>query len=339
MVVTMYWTELRRARDCVARYPLAAALGISLAIHLALFGGWRYGQAHGWWDYQATWLMNLTKKFHPAPKVAKNAPLRPSEAPLREIPLTFVEVDPALLAVEPPKEAKYYGALNSKEANPDPVLDSTAPKVDGSQTKIVRLENVPRPQPLQPAAPPKETKAPAAAKPKGAEPPGEMAKAEPLKATKPSDGQADASLGQAPATVREKPRKLAAVKPQATLVGEKMKQDGGANARGKITLNVKATPFGAYDAAFIAAVQQRWYDLIDTTQMAQRSGKVVLEFRLTYDGRITDMKVNGNEVGELLGILCQRAVLDPAPYAKWPSDMLRMVGTHHRDVTFTFYYN
>ena len=48
-------------------------------------------------------------------------------------------------------------------------------------------------------------------------------------------------------------------------------------------------------------MQQRWYDLLDTSRFTQKSGKVVLEFRLMYDGRITDLKVDGNDVGELLG--------------------------------------
>ena len=92
-------------------------------------------------------------------------------------------------------------------------------------------------------------------------------------------------------------------------------------------------------AALIAAVQQRWYDLLDSTRFAQRSGKVILEFRLFYDGRITDIKVDGNEVGEMLGLLCQRAIIDPSPFPQWPSDMRRAIGKNYRDVQFTFYYN
>jgi membrane protein involved in colicin uptake len=118
-----------------------------------------------------------------------------------------------------------------------------------------------------------------------------------------------------------------------------MKQEGGVHERGTLSLDVARTPFGSYDAALIAAVQQRWYDLLDATRFAQRSGKVVLEFRLYYDGRITDMKVDGNEVGEMLGLLCQRAITDPAPFAQWPSDMRRAIGKNYRDVMFTFYYN
>ncbi len=122
------------------------------------------------------------------------------------------------------------------------------------------------------------------------------------------------------------------------LAGERMKQEGGAPQRGRATLDVAATKFGAYDAAFIAAVQERWFNLLEDTPFTQRTGKVILEFRLHYDGRITDMKMNGNEVGELLGLLCERAVLDPAPFATWPDDMRRLMGLT-RDVSITFYYD
>ena len=70
-----------------------------------------------------------------------------------------------------------------------------------------------------------------------------------------------------------------------------------------------------------------------------RSGKVVLRFHLYYDGRITKMEVADSSVGELLALVCQRAVLDPAPYDMWPSDLRRLAKSNFREVQFTFYYN
>jgi hypothetical protein len=52
---------------------------------------------------------------------------------------------------------------------------------------------------------------------------------------------------------------------------------------------------------------------------------------------VTDMKVAENNVGEMLGLLCQKAVQDPAPYAAWPSDMRRLLG-NTRSIQFTFIY-
>ena len=337
----MIWTVLKVVRRFVARNPLVIAFVLSLVLHLAIFGGWKMGKRLGWWEQQATWLLDWKKKLRP--KALQPAPAQASVPPAqREIPLSFVEVDPSLPAVEPPKDAKYYGAQSARAANPDPMVETVVPKAEGEQKKIVRLENVPKPspQPLQPAPPPEKLPEPAQPKPKGGETPGDLAKAKPEEIKKPSDSHADAGAGATPVFARERPRTLAAARQQkAMLAGEKMKQDGGIKERGKFSLDVTRTPFGSYDAALIAAVQQRWYDLLDSTQFAQRSGKVIVEFRLYYDGRITDMKVDGNEVGEMLGLLCQRAVLDPAPFAQWPSDMRRAIGKNYRDVLFTFYYN
>jgi hypothetical protein len=118
-----------------------------------------------------------------------------------------------------------------------------------------------------------------------------------------------------------------------------MKQEGGVSRRHEMaSLDTKATPFGAYDAALVEAISQRWFTLLDQREYASDSrGKVVLQFRLHYDGRITDMNVSECTAGEVLGLICQKAVLDPAPFAAWPSDMRRTLG-NVRNIQFTFYY-
>ena len=113
----------------------------------------------------------------------------------------------------------------------------------------------------------------------------------------------------------------------------------GGTVEDRLAFDTKATPFGEYDAAFIAAVEQAWYNLLENNLLSQRSGRVVLEFKLNSDGRITEMKVQGNEVGEILGMICRNAVELPAPYPKWPSDMRRMIGSNTREIRFTFFYN
>ena len=55
---------------------------------------------------------------------------------------------------------------------------------------------------------------------------------------------------------------------------------------------MRQSPFGRYDEAFIKAVQNRWYDLIDERRFAASvTGKVQVTFRLNYDGRITAARV------------------------------------------------
>jgi hypothetical protein len=125
------------------------------------------------------------------------------------------------------------------------------------------------------------------------------------------------------------------------LAGRKMKQEGGVRRLGTLSsLDVKASPFGDYDRAIIVAIQNRWFDLLDMRGFGhEMSGRVVLDFRLHHDGRISALSVAENTVDEMLSLLCQKAVTDPAPYARWPSDMRRMIGADYRDVRFTFYYN
>jgi len=125
------------------------------------------------------------------------------------------------------------------------------------------------------------------------------------------------------------------------MAGQRMKQDGGVKRyRMDATLDVRATPFGSYDAAIIAAIQKHWYDLLEARPFAANySGKVVLEFRLNSNGSVTEMKVTENTVTDILGLVCQRAVQEPAPFAKWPADLRRLVGKDYREVRFTFYYN
>jgi outer membrane biosynthesis protein TonB len=297
----------------VAQRSLLICFGVSLLLHLTAFGTYRIGKHWGWWDYQATWLSRWAQKARPSALVENLQKLLDKKP--KEIPLTFVDVDPAT-AAEPPKNPQYYSVVDTQAANPEPEKITDKPKIDGKQDKVPLLADNPKPkaEPLQPAPPPqRETQ------------PGD------------TDKGAISVLDSAP---RTRPRTYAeAVQRNPRLAGEQMRQAGGVSRRGRVALDVKATPFGAYDAAFIAAVQQCWYDLIDSSRLAPRTGKVVVEFRLNYDGRITDLKVTESEVGDMLSLLCQEAIRKPAPFPRWPSDMWRAMGKNHREVLFTFYYN
>ena len=263
----------------------------------------------------------------------------------REIPLSFVEVEPTVAVAEPPPDAKYYSFLNSVAANPDPPVEKPVPKVDGRQTKVVQLENVlkPNPFPLQPALPPEKPVPEPAVKPKPVEIPvekvGDLAKVKSEELKIPQYDKTNTAKADPQAVTHLKPRTLAeARQAKSMLAGEKMKQDGGSSRHGKLSFDTRMTPFGAYDAAFFAAIQQHWWDLIDESKVSTRAGKVVIGFNLLSDGRITDMRIIGNEVSEMLALLCERAIIDPAPYPKWPSDMKSMIGKNPREMTISFVY-
>jgi len=139
----------------------------------------------------------------------------------------------------------------------------------------------------------------------------------------------------------ERPRTLkVAQAQQAKLPGQAMKQDGGARrVRQWAALDAKATAFGDYDRAIVEAVTDHWYALLDSRHFAQdRTGKVILRFKLRYDGSITEMQTLENTVGETLNYVCQEAIEESAPFAEWPPDMRRMIADNYREISFVFYY-
>jgi hypothetical protein len=314
---------------------LAWAFALSLAFHLLVFGTYQTGKKYNLWQ-----SLHLPAWLH-APKILQEAFKKKESQPPpqpQDIPLMFVNVNPAQATAEAPKDAKFYSDKNSRAANPEPDKITDIPKISGNQTVVPKTEDVPREKftPLQPSPPVQPPQvAQEELKPKPAQPPGDLVMAKPAPTPRPTDGDANEAKPPRPRTVKEA---LAQLQP-SQLPGEKMKQDGGVQRRHEMaSLDTKATPFGAYDAALVEAISQRWFTLLDERDYASDSrGKVVLHFRLHYDGRITDMNMTENTAGEVLGLICQKAVLDPAPFAAWPSDMRRTLGDI-RSIQFTFYY-
>jgi len=310
---------------------LGWALAISVAVHLFFYGGYQFSRTilPAWLErvkFLAALAHELQKKPTPPPQ--------PTEAPLM-----FVEVNPTAATPEAPKDAKYYSSKNSKAANADANADTDTPKISGNQEHVAKTDDAPRrsADKLQPsAAPAKQPQQPEEAKPKPVV--GDLAMAKPEMTLRPDKGNAE----------QTRPRTLveAKMRQQSNLMpGQKMKQEGGVRRHLDFSsLDAKATPFGAYDAAFIAAVQQRWYDLLDSMNFSfDRHGRVILQFHLNYDGSITDMKVVDDSVDDsmdgIMGILCQRAVRDPSPYEKWPREMRLQTDKDYREIQFSFFYD
>jgi len=317
------WPELDR---------LTWALVISLLIHGAFYGAYQGNKKFHWLDkiHLPAWMQKVQEKL---------VALQPKKTPPQnqfEPTLVFVEVDPTASSIEPPKDAKYYSSNNSKAANPEAALESSTPKINGAQEEMVRTADASRTKafPLQPTVP-RSKQEQQEEKQRRSQIPGDLAFAKPDSAQHKDDGQAD----------KPRPRTLieAMVRQQQQgnpLPGRKMKQDGGVKRNSIIpSLDAKRTLTGDYDYALIQAVQNRWDNLLESRSFAgERTGKVSLVFRLHPDGRVTDMKVEENTVDELLCLLCQKAIMDPSPFEKWPAEMRLKIG-EDREIRFSFFYN
>ncbi len=329
----VYERSLRPDRLEISR--LLWAIGISLVFHLFCYGGYKLGNKYHVW--QALHLPAWVEKVR-----RLTALVEPKKQPLQspEAPLMFVDVNPQLASVEPPKNAKFYSNKNSEAANPDMDRETDVPKITGKQTDVVKAEDVNRSrfEPLQPAIPQAEKEQqPEEARPRTSQPVGDLAMAKPEMELRNGKGTAEQAR---PRTVQE----ALARQNRNQLVGQKMKQEGGVNRmRIAPSFDAKATPLGDYDAAMIEAISQRWFDLLDARNFSwDRYGKVVISFRQHYDGTVTDVQIVENTVDDHLhgmyGFLCQQAVSQPAPFQRWPVEVRRMLDKDYLDRHFTFFY-
>ena len=256
--------------------------------------------------------------------------------------MVFVDVNPDVATPEPPKDATFYSDKNSIAANPTVKVDSTVPNIDGRQQHVPKTEDIPREQfhPLQPAPPVQEPKpAEEEVKAKPSLQPGDLTMAKP---TQEPPKDPDKPEGAEEKHARPKTIEEAKMLPKNRnrLAGEKMKQEGGVRRHLDITsLDAKGTEFGVYDSYLVNVIANCWYGLLDEQRYASDyQGKVVVQFKLHYDGTVSDLSVSENTAGTLPGLICETAVDKPRPFQKFPNDMRRVVGDV-RYIQFTFYYN
>ncbi|MFM2295630.1 MAG: hypothetical protein RLZZ350_2043 [Verrucomicrobiota bacterium] len=312
--------------------PLGRAFVFSLAFHVLCYGGWRVEQRLHLLEKirLPAFVAKVREKVLPPVVVALRQPEPPSEPPLM-----FIEVDPIAAIAEPVKTAKYYSSKNSRAANPDTDRASDAPKISGQPTHTVKTEATPRSKPAPPAAEAAPAQPPQAESPPTApqHTPGDTDRAKPEAKPRPE------SLAPAAPT---RPRTLAEAHQRSTpptITGDKMKQDGGVIARAQFSaLDAVSLPFGAYDAAVFAAIQDRFLTLLENQTLTRSQGRVIIDFHLNYDGAISDLVVEESTVNELFSAIAQRSILDPAPYAKWSDEMHRLIGKNFRAIRVTFNY-
>jgi outer membrane biosynthesis protein TonB len=274
------------------------AFAISLALHLALLAAYR--------AIDRPEFKEKASRFFPSIQLTalEKRLADQHDKTEREIQMIFVNVDPALSAEAPPPETRFYAAVDSVAANPSVTTESALPKI----------ETAPPPAP-KPAVTPQ--------------------KAEPLQPALPLEAESppETASAQAPANTV----KLAAEVAPAT-APPLAAQEGGVQRRSLVqSFDAKASPFGAYDAAFIARVQKEWDDLLAGRPTAA-NGKVKVEFLLTHDGRIMNLEVVESDVDDFLTMLCRKAIQDPAPYPRWPVPMRQQMRDAPRFINITFEY-
>lgn len=342
------------------RARLVVAVVLSALLHLAIWGGYHAGDRLGWWQ---RWQLPAWAHLGFKPQAAH------AQTAQNEQPTMFVDVSHA--DADAPQAAKFYSNKNSRAANPE-VANANIPKIEGKQSDYMKTEEASRFK--KAASSERDDKdAPAGVATKGSQegreadnreftklqpsvpPPAPMEQPESQavpqtpgetdlrpKPMAPNASQAMSPTAKPASLQPSRPRTLKeALAQREQIPGHQTRQDGGV-ARHQLwsSLDVNNTTFGDYDKAVIDAIRERWYALLYSGRFTlDRTGKVTLHFIMKSDGSVIEMQMVDNTVGELLGYLCQEAIEEAAPFAKWPPDMVRLFGTNSRPVTFTFDYD
>ena len=340
------------------RSPLVVALLISLLLHINFFLlAWVFPKIIDsiWFP---PWLKPLVESFQkPPPTVRLQTPT--------EIATEFVEVNPDTITPDAPEDATKLSNAHTIAANPEPPRkDLAIPNIDGKKPEarktfdtvvpITPVEPLPKPAPeLKPLV--QKAEAP----PPGGVATGETVQAKPVQTAKPettppqlaenpvpeakSEKQQEAQK-ETVAPTQPKPKRFKSLaearESKGIIVEEKKKQEGGVRRMSiEPSENVKASPFGDYGIKMTAAIQARWYDLLDEKKYAyERTGQVVITFRLHSDGHVSAIENKPSSVGENLSLICILSIDQAAPFGTWPTAMRSLLGKDFTDVTFTFNY-
>jgi len=333
----------------------------SLLLHVLAFLGWQNRAVLGHFPL----FRPLARVFASAPARLQPAPVTSTltflqePAPQRaEDRRQFIETDASQVTGEEPKNARFYSANSTVAANtenPSGKVGDT-PYLNGKETRLTSTENVqpqppgttsvPVPRPVTPPAVPPVAPQPVASKP--VEPVKDLAETG-LKVVEEKQvamldkpvAQPEAILSTPPQPTSPPPmpimragsspgREIATAKSHATAMG--------VSRIGIEAFNVASSPFGLYDKALISAVQSRWYAVLNEKRMDFHAGTVVLQFNLLADGSVTSLVVKENSAGFDLGLYCEKAIVESAPFAPLPESLQRLIGGDTREIVFTFYY-
>lgn len=332
----------------VLRNPLALAFAVSILIHGV--GGWLWGFIAA---AQLVAGVGAAEIQAALAKVSQQTEQEKKES--GETRLTFLDVDPLKASDEAPPDAKHYGAVSTRAANPEPSpTDQAKPKIDGKQQPFDKItENRPYAKavdepskafPLQPDASarpepesPSDRQTRAGQQKALAEGETQMAKAQPKPNNGATFGDPDQGLA---SNTQQRPRPRSVAEAKARLGGDpgpRTLSEGGVARQSDVGFDVKGSRFGAYDKRFVDAVREAWFKVMGS-QVMGGAGEVQIRFNLRFDGRIENVVVVRSTVDELMTYYCRHAIETPAPYEEWPIEMRREIGSTSREITFTFHY-
>jgi hypothetical protein len=119
---------------------------------------------------------------------------------------------------------------------------------------------------------------------------------------------------------------------------EKTRIDGAISNRGKAAVDAVKTPLAVYKKQVNAAIGSRWYFYVQQRRDLIALGSARMTYRITPQGKITDVKVAENTSNEVFALICEQSIreaeIGPPPEEATPS---MIDGRLEGELTFTYY--
>ena len=110
---------------------------------------------------------------------------------------------------------------------------------------------------------------------------------------------------------------------------------------GKIAIECRLHPYGAYVQEMLQAIQDQWWQLArGSREFLQRDRlpqKITLRFLLDADGRISNLRRLDKEGDSVPSEICRQAISSRVPFGKWTAKMIEDFGGSD-EVTINFLY-
>lgn len=114
---------------------------------------------------------------------------------------------------------------------------------------------------------------------------------------------------------------------------------GGVTRSGAIAIDANFAEYGDYLQRMFDAISLKWNQLnyASIRSYQEMNSRVLVEFNVTRDGTIKDLRVIMTTADRLRTLFCEDAILSRAPYGPWTADMVRVLG-EVQPVRITFIY-
>ena len=101
----------------------------------------------------------------------------------------------------------------------------------------------------------------------------------------------------------------------------------GAIVIGRLAFDAQYSEFGEYWRRVAEIIEARWRNLVYNTRAIPRGGyRVVVQFSITRDGQVRNVKVAFSDAGKLADTVSIDAIVGEAPYFEWTPEMIVKMG-------------